>query len=147
MWVVWALIIFGVVWDAADSAMLRYAKDNICISVVERQPSQNKVELYGRCQEGSDGQTWLWEGKKLKTKLTGQCIWVDADSGYAHPSVCTLPSHYNEKWKQSNKERLEFTRFGEHGLKNSKGKCLKFNSGGLRFVANCTEDKEDPYYE
>jgi hypothetical protein len=145
MWVVGALIIFGGVWEAAYSAQLRNVKANICISVV-RHTGETQLELNRRCREGSDGQIWLWEGKKLKNKLTGECIWVDADRGHGH-SPCSLPEHFQEKMKQSHNERLEFTRFGEHGLKNSKEKCFKFSRSGLRALSNCTEDNEDPYYE
>jgi hypothetical protein len=145
MWMIWALIIFGGVWDAAYSAKLRNVNANICISL-EQHTDETKLELYRRCKEGSDGQIWLWEGKKLKNKLTGECFYLDADGGYGR-FPCSLPAHYKEKRKQSHNERLELTRFGEHGLKNSKEKCLKFSRSGIRALSNCTEDNEDPYYE
>jgi hypothetical protein len=145
MWVYGALMIFGGVWDAAYSAQLRNVKAKICISV-EEHTDETKLQLYRRCKEGSDGQIWLWEGKKLQNKLTGECIYVDAEGGYGH-SPCSLPAHVKEKIKQSHNERLEFTRFGEQGLKNSKEKCFKFSRSGIRAIGNCTEDNEDPYYE
>jgi hypothetical protein len=147
MWMIWALVIFGGVWDAAYSAQLRNVMANICISV-EEHTDETKLELFRRCREGSAGQIWLWEGKKLKNKLTGKCIKVDANDRFGH-STCspTFPAHYKEKMIQSFIERLEFTRFGEHGLKNCKEKCLKYSGSGMRVLSNCTEDNEDPYYE
>jgi hypothetical protein len=139
MWVVWVLIIFGGVWDAADSATLRSAKDNICIGAQHT----DQVKLYVRqCVAGSDAQTWLWEGKMLKNKLTGKCLRVKGDDSY-DSYMCALQG---KQQKELNLERMEFTRFGEHGLKNSKEKCLKL-LGGPYLVGNCTEDKFDPYYE
>jgi hypothetical protein len=144
MWVVWALIVFGGVWDAADSVMLRNAKENICIGVPPYDKS--KLEYHGKCVAGSDAQTWLWEGKMLKNKLTGKCLQVMGDYSY-DMYMCTLPKTFRPDKKELYTDEMEFTRFGEHGLKNPKEKCLKFDSGGLRFVGNCKEDKEDPYYE
>jgi hypothetical protein len=140
MWVVWALIILGGVLDAADSVMLRNAKDNLCISVEHIDKGQ--LTHYRRCEEGSARQTWQWEGKRLKNKLAGECLRVMGDYSY-DLFMCDLLA----KKKESNIESMEFTRFGAHGLKNSKEKCLKFSRGGLRLASNCTEDKEDPYYE
>jgi hypothetical protein len=143
MWIVGALIIFGGgYWDAADCIMLRNAKYNECVDV---QRSDKNIWEYSPCKEGKDSQVWLWEGKKLKNKWTGTCIRVRKDYDFG-PYICSLPANTKEDKRRSINELMEWTRFGEHGLKTSTGKCLKFASNGLRY-GNCTEDQDDPFYE
>jgi hypothetical protein len=148
MWMIWALIVFGGVWDAADSFTLRRAERDECIGV----RGDNKLSL-SKCVAGSDKQTWLWDGKRLKNKLKGKCLVVFDDTEYPNKILeCSLPElkGTTKKHHDDFNEDTEFTRTGKHGLKNSKGKCLKFpqNRSDVSFsLGNCTEDKDDPYYE
>jgi hypothetical protein len=138
MWIVWGLVIFGGVWDAATSITLRNAEADRCVTVLGR----NTVAKL-KCTAGDDSQTWLWEEKRLQNKKTGQCLGVP--KGRDHTLLtCPAPKGYNSG--------TEFIRWGEHGLKTSQGKCLKIASSGSRLamnLVNCTgvEDKDDPYYE
>jgi hypothetical protein len=150
-WMIWTLIILGAVWDwdAAHSITLQNEKRCIVVKRAER----NYYLVVSECVGGgSDGETWLWEGKRLKNKLSGSCIGVAADKDYGlyDCSLAEVPGA-PKSHSRIHKEYTEFTRFGQHGLKNSKGKCIKFPRGvgadGMRLVANCTEDKLDPYYE
>jgi hypothetical protein len=142
MWIVGALIILGGGWDAADCIMLRNAKYNTCVGVKR---SEKSLLEYSPCKEGRDWQLWLWEGKRLKNKWTGECFGVRKDHEYdQYP--CSHSANAKEARKTWLNELTEWTRFGEHGLKNSKEKCLKFASNGVKF-GNCTEDQDDPYYE
>jgi hypothetical protein len=150
-WMIWTLIILGAVWDwdAAHSITLQNEKRCIVVKPAER----DYYLVVSECVAGgSDGQTWLWEGKRLKNKLSGTCIGVavDKDYGLYDCSLAEVPGAPKKHYRV-HKEYTEFTRFGQHGLKNSKGKCIKFPQGiradGMRLIANCTEDKLDPYYE
>jgi hypothetical protein len=149
MWIFWALIIFGGVWDAADSITLRHAQSDQCVSA-RGQLHSYKVYVT-KCRTGSDGQTWLWEGKRLKNKLAGRCIVVYSDDDYDNQlDECSIElKGAPKKFYADHDERTEYTRFGQHGLKNSKGKCLKFpkTSDEQMRLGNCTDDKFDPYYE
>jgi hypothetical protein len=153
MWMIWALIIFGVVWDAADSFTLRHAERDQCVGVARRAPDD--FLSVSKCVAENRQQTWLWEGKRLKNKSSGKCI-VVRDNPDKRPNwevQCLVPEleGITKKHHDDHNERTEYTRTGEHGLKNSKGKCLKFpklGKYGYNFqLGNCTEDEYDPYYE
>jgi hypothetical protein len=152
MWMVWALIIFGGVWDAADSFTLRHAERDLCVGVLANLPED--FLSVRKCVAGTTIQMWLWEGKRLKNKSSGKCIVVHENATSPNEQVgCLLPDWKSVTKKQhdDHNELTEYTRTGEHGLKNSKGKCLKFprkGENGYNFqLGNCTGDKYDPYYE
>jgi hypothetical protein len=137
MWNVWGLIIFGGAWDAATSIRLRNAESDRCLTVI----GQQMVRISSCRAAASDAQTWLWEGKRLQNKKFGQCLGVLRMGGDHTLHTCPAPKGYNDA--------TEFIRWGEHGLKTSQGKCLKITSwsrDAMQF-GNCTEDKDDPYYE
>jgi hypothetical protein len=136
MWLIWGLIILGGVWDAAYSITLRNAEYNKCVGL-----NGKEVHLK-KCRAGSDGQTWLWEGKRLKNKKSGECMGVPRED-HTNMVPCSFPGVGPEKLYN---EFTEFTRVGEHGLKTSTGKCLKFLPHAMT-LGNCTDDKDDPYYE
>jgi hypothetical protein len=136
MWIIWALIIFGGVWDAADCIILKYTstdpKTTACLQVYDN----DRVTLVP-CNEGYDAQIWLWKGKMLQNRQTVQCLYIDSASNK------TL-MHCRDNRKEVI-AKMEFTRFGKHGLKNpATNKCLKMPM--MRF-AKCEEDMNDPYYE
>jgi hypothetical protein len=137
MWIVWGLIIFGGVWDAATSIRLRNAESDRCLTDLG-----NQMVKIVNCRAGSDSQTWLWQEKRLQNKMSGRCLGVPKGGDHIL-QYCQAPKGYNAG--------TEFIRWGEHGLKTSKGKCLKINSGSMfkMDLVNCTgvEDKDDPYYE
>jgi hypothetical protein len=141
MQIVWALIILGGVWDAADSFRLRNAEKDQCIGVFAGQSQAEKT----KCRVGSKAQTWLWEGKRIKNNRTGKCIRVPQDDFQGMIS-CSFPGAGSEKQYNA---LSEFTRVGEHGLMISEGKCIKFPKDSDRAlrVGECKEDKDDPYYE
>jgi hypothetical protein len=117
MWNVWGLIIVGGVWDAVTSITLRNAEDDRCVGVVGETVRMSS----GRA--GYAGQSWLWEGKRLKKELTVQYIGVP--TGDVHSMWMCGDSGYSKGYD----EATEFARWGEHGLKTSKGKCLKLPRG------------------
>jgi hypothetical protein len=143
MWNVWGLIIVGGVWDSATSIRLRNAEDDRCVGVV------GETLRMSSCRAGNAGQSWLWEGKRLKNKLSGQCIGVPADELRYGRVIQPMWMCGDSGYSKGYDEATEFARFGEHGLKTSKGKCLKLPRGekDAMKLANCKEDKEDPYYE
>jgi hypothetical protein len=140
MWIVWRLIIFGGVWDAATSIRLRNAEADRCLTVLG-QRSQQMVKI-SDCRAGDDSQTRLWQEKRLQNKMSERCLGVPKGRDHIL-EYCQAPKGYNSG--------TEFIRWGEHGLKTSKGKCLKINSGPsfTMDLVNSTgvEDKDDPYYE
>jgi hypothetical protein len=136
MWLIWGLIILGGVWDAAYSITLRNAEYDKCVGVYG-----NEVQVR-KCMAGSDSQTWLWEGKRLKNKKSGECLGVPRGD-HTNMFPCSFPGAGPEKGYN---EITEFTRSGEHGLKTSKGKCLKCLPHAMT-LGNCKDDKDDPYYE
>jgi hypothetical protein len=135
MWIIWALIFFGGVWDAADCIILKYNNTNhtACLELYN-----NYMVHLNPCKEGYDAQIWLWKGKMLKNRQGGQCLSIDKT-----PSIQTLMNCRDKRTEEIAK--MEFTRFGEHGLKNlATGKCLKIP---IMRLAKCEEDMNDPYYE
>jgi hypothetical protein len=148
MGIIWALIIFGGVWDAADCIKLQRQDGELCVTVDKY---DNRTVTARKCSAGDDDtQTWLWEGNKLKNKWAGKCFGLETLPFKYFLYPCSFVRSRNksiplaEDRKQYN-DNTEFTRFGKHGLKGSHGKCLKVP--GILTFDKCEEDKNDPYYE
>jgi hypothetical protein len=163
MWVIWALIICGgVCWDPADCFRLQNNAEGTFCATVGWSDEKHTFRM-AKCKAGqggddaADAQTWLWEGKKLKNKLSGRCLGTLSIANDNRLERCKYVDNGYESSKQAgienHRNRTEFTRFGKHGLKASNGKCLKISRNGLpgfpgmRFSDDCEEDKDDPYYE
>jgi hypothetical protein len=154
MWVIWALMICGgVFWDAADCIRLQNSEGTFCAEAART----TAYYTIAKCKAvGDDAQTWLWDGKRLKNKLTGRCFGIWAVTNKAL-ETCKYVSTGYESSKQAgiedHRNRTELTRFGKHGLKASNGECVKMfglplpgRIPQMRF-SDCEEDKNDPYYE
>jgi hypothetical protein len=151
------LIILGVVcWEPAHCFRLqsqiqsRKGVQDLCLIWTDRSPLF-MTDCVGKGSSGDDDgdmQTWLWEGKAIKNKLSGQCLAVDT---LKHGFLLNCSYVGWQTDFSLSKERymamIEFSRVGVHGLKSSlDGKCLKIHERGISFQT-CKEDKDDPFYE